>query len=195
MNCSNGEAIDFYLPFFPTEADTRTFVQACEDLAPPHNTAKIMMHQGQRLVSISDDVPRIRPHCEQLRLLFLLMCAENIAKLHDGFQGEGQSRAYVLRFFEQFLSDTDRYALGASFVDHSHPRLRRLGLRNAIDILYKVRCDVVHEGNYWDFSFHDGTTPMLNTDPDVISNITFDQFRTMVVRGCIKAVQDRLQAP
>ena len=123
------------------------------------------------------------------------MCAENVAKLHDGFQGEGESRAYVRRFFETFLDETDRRALGAGFVDHSQRRMPILGLRRAVDMLYAVRCDVVHEGNYWDFSFHDGTKSMLNTDPDVISHITFDQFRAMVVRGSISAVRGRLPAP
>lgn len=186
--------IDFYLPFFPTEADARSFVQACEMLAPPNSAPKIMMHQSQRLISISDDIPRIRPHDESLRLLFLMMCAENIAKLHDQFQGDGQSRAYVRRFFETFLDEADRDALGIAFADHSQHLMPRLGLRAAIDMLYDVRCDVVHEGNYSDFTFHDGQTPMLNTNPDVISYITFDQFRAMVVRGCVNAVQGLLRA-
>jgi hypothetical protein len=184
--------IGFYRPFFSIEDEARNFVEICEGLTPPDNTAKIMMHQCQRLVSISDDIPRIRPHTEALRLLFLLMCAEHIAKLHNDYQGEGQSRAYVRRFFESFLSDTDRDALEAGFVDHSQPLMPSLGLRDAVDMLYRVRCDVVHEGNYWNFSFRDGATPMLNIEPDVISHVTFEQFREMVVRGCISAVRDRL---
>ena len=64
-------------------------------------------------------------------------------------------------------------------------------------MLYDIRCDVVHEGNYWEFSFHDGRTPMVNVDRDTaskitISNITFDQFRAIVVRGCVNAVRDKL---
>lgn len=187
--------VDFYRPFFPTDDEVRAFVEACERLTPPDNVAKIMMHQGQRLVSISDDIPQIRPHDESLRLLFLMMCAENIAKVHDGFQGEGQSRAYVRRFFDNFLGADDKDALGSGFVDHSLPLMPNLGLRGAVDMLYDVRCDVVHEGNYWGFTFHDGQTPMLNVAPDVMSHITLDQFRAIVVRGCINAVRDRLPAP
>lgn len=152
------------------------------------------MHQGQRLISISDDIPRIRPRDESLKLLFLMMCAENIAKLHDQFQGEGQSRAYVRRFFETFLQPADQNAIGVAFADHSQHSMPKLGFRAAIDMLYEVRCDVVHEGNYSDFVFHDGNTPMLNCDPDVISYMTFDEFRAVVIRGCIIAVQDLLRA-
>ncbi len=186
--------VDFYRPFFPTDDEVRAFVEACERLTLPDNVAKIMMHQGQRLVSISDDIPQIRPHDESLRLLFLMMCAENIAKLHDGFQEEGQSRAYVRRFFENFLGDADKNALGLGFVDHSLLHMPTLGLRGAVDMLYDVRCDVVHEGNYWGFTFHDGQMPMLNVAPDVVSHITFNQFRAIVVKGCINAVRNRLPA-
>jgi hypothetical protein len=187
--------IDFYRPFFSSSEEVRRFVQACEQLSPPDNVAKIIMHQGQRLVSLGDDIPQIRPHHEALRLLFLMMCAENISKLHDGFQGEGQSRAHVRRFFDQFLSDDDKNTIGSEFINHSQHQMPSLGLRAAVDMLYDVRCDVVHEGNYWGFAFHDGQTPMLNTDPDVTAYITFGDFRSVVVRGCINAVQDRLPAP
>ena len=187
--------IEFYSPFFSSNEEVRGFVEACEQLSPPDNVAKIMMHQGQRLISLGDDIPQVRPHHEALQLLFLMMCAENISKLHDGFQGEGQSRAHVRRFFDQFLSDDDKNTIGSGFVDHSQHRMPSLGLRAAVDMLYDVRCDVVHEGNYWGFTFHDGQTPMLNTDPDVTAHIIFIDLRSIIVRGCINAVQDRLPAP
>ena len=96
--------LNFYRPFFATEAEALSLVQACEQLVPPDNAAKIMMHQAQRLVSLADDIQGLRPHREALQILFLMMCAENISKLHEGFHGEGQSRAHVQRFFDRFPS-------------------------------------------------------------------------------------------
>ncbi len=187
--------IDFYRPYFANDRDVRDFVTACEALAPPKNRAKVMMHQAQRLISLSDDIPKIRQHDESLRLLFLLMCAENIAKLHGRFEGDGQSRRYVRQFFEAFLAPADRDILGIAFADYSQHLMPMLSPGAAIDMLYDVRCDVVHEGNYSDFVFHDGNMPMLNTDPNVMSHITFEQFRALVVRGCINAVRTLLSAP
>ena len=184
--------IEFYRPFFNGDQSVESFVEACERLDPPNNAAKIIMHQCQRLVSIADDLPKIRPHEEALRLLFLIMCAENVAKLRYDFQGEGQSRAYVRRFFENILNASDQRTLSSSFVCHSQVPMRQLELREAVDMLYAVRCDVVHEGNYWGFAFHDGRTPMGNVDPNVTSHITFDRFRTIVVNGCIDASKARL---
>lgn len=183
--------VDFFAPFFDSRAAAEDWVARCEALAPPQNAAKIMMHQTQRLISLADDLPAIRPHAESLQLLFLLVCAEHVAKLHDGFAGEGQSRAYVQRFFESFVIGADRQTLSSAFADLKNHLLRPLPFTAAVDVLYDVRCDVVHEGNCWGFSFHDGVTPMINAS-DVEARIGLPTLRDMVVRGCIQAVSDKL---
>jgi hypothetical protein len=182
------EWIDFYAPFFVSREEAALFVERFEGLTleDSHHPAKIMMHQVQRLVSLADDLPQIRPQRESLQLLFLLICAEHISKLHDNFDEEGRSRAYTRRFFEELLPEKYRDSLrrGFSSIDR-----QPLTVREIVDLLYDVRCDVVHEGNYWGFHFHDGRTPMLNTDPDVIVNIMFQDLRAIVVLGCIEAVR------
>ena len=154
-----------------------------------------MMHQTQRLISLADDLPNIRPHKELLQLLFLLVCAEHVAKLYDGFSGEGKSRVYVQRFFESFVIDADRQTLSTAFADLTDHLHRPLSLKKAVDLLYDVRCDVVHEGKWWGFAFHDGTLPMVNVEPNVKAMITLPKLRDMVVRGCIQAVSVKLTAP
>ncbi len=190
------EWLNFYLRYFPTETEARDFVEACEQQLPPNNIAKILMHQTQRLISLSDDIIEIRPHTDSLRLLFLLMCAENIAKLHNGFTGEGHSRKYVRKFFTDFLSNNDKQGLGSGFRDNSASAhlLPTLGLNKAVDMLYKIRCDAVHEGEFWSFAFHDGTMSIVNTDPDVIADISFNSLRDIVVRGSINATRSKLTA-
>ncbi len=188
--------LSFYLRLFASRKEAEDFVQACENLQPssPNHVAKIMMHQTQRLVSIADDLPQFRPHEEPLQVLFLVMCSENIAKLHDGFSGEGQSRHYVQQFFDNFLSKSDKNALSYGFIRNADP-LPSIGFARAVDLLYKIRCEVVHEGNYTDFAFHDGRMSMVNTDPDVIAEISLGQVRDIVVRGCIHAIKNKLSIP
>lgn len=187
--------INFYRPFFASDDETKTFVKNCEELAPDVaiHDAKIMMHQTQRLVSIADDLPKLRPKIESLQLLFLMICVEHISKLHDGFTGEGQSKKYVKRFFAEFITESDKDKLGKSFVERSSMPMSALGLERVVDLLYSVRCDVVHEGKYWGFSFHDGQIPMVNVDPDVNVYITLREFRDIIVKGCIKAIEDKLK--
>jgi hypothetical protein len=154
-----------------------------------------MMHQTQRLLSLSDDIQQIRPQREGLQLLFVLICAEHIAKLHDGFTKEGRSRHYVHYFFDTFLSYTDQKKIEDGFIDNEDKLLRPLGIKKAVDVLYDVRCDVVHEGKYWGLFFHDGRTPMLNTEPNVNIFIQFTEVRDIVARGCIKAIRNKIEPP
>lgn len=185
--------LSFYLPYFASKKEAEDFVQACENLqlSVPNHVAKIMIHQTQRLVSIADDLPQLRPHMEPLQVLFLVMCSENIAKLHDGFSGEGKSRHYVQHFFHKFLSQSDKDALSYGFKINAD-LLPPIGFGKAVDLLYDIRCDVVHEGNYTDFAFQDGHIPMVNTAPEIIAEIQLVQIRDIVVRGCINAVKDKL---
>jgi hypothetical protein len=189
------EWIDFYRPFFPSQGEVEKFVSVCEQLASPSNTAKILMHQAQRLVALADDIDTIRPKDEPLKVLFLTMCAENIAKLHDGYSGDGQSRAYVRKFFNDFLCQADKDKLGYGFLDGNNHLMRPLGFDRVVDMLYDIRCDVVHEGNYSDFAFHNGLFPVENTNPKVTADLRFPEVRDVVVRGCIKAVWSKIPTP
>jgi hypothetical protein len=187
----------FFKPYFADSMTAEGFISKCEALTPSdsNHRAKIMMHQTQRLISIADDLPKLRPGRESLQLLFLMICIEDISKLHDAFAGEGQSRKHVRRFFNQFLSQDDKNLLGKSFVDHTSVPMVPLGVERVINLLYDIRCDVVHEGIYWAFSFHNGQIPMVNVDPDVVVHLKFIELRDIIVRGCIAAIQDRLLHP
>ena len=181
--------VAFYLPFFDSLAEAEGFVIRCEQQTPPNNTAKIMMHQTQRLISTTDRIPELRLHSEPLQLLFLMISAEHIAKLYEGFQSEGKSHEYTYKFFETFVSAEDRNKLQYDFADNND---RPLGLKSTIDLLYAIRCDVVHEGRFWGFAFHDGTTSMQNADPDVMVRLSLCELRDIVVRGCITAIKQEL---
>ena len=152
------------------------------------------MHQVQRLISLSDDMKEIRPNDEPLQLLFLIMCVENVAKLHDGYDGESKSWSYVKKFFEDFLSDDDKNLLNNGFIDNNDEWLRPLSFENVIKMLYKIRCDVVHEGNYISFTFYDGKTEILeivNTF-EVTPHISLKNVRDVIIRGCINAIRSKL---
>ena len=184
--------ITFYKPHFPSQDEAKIFVESCEN--HPNNIVKTMMHQVQRLISLSDDMQEIRPNEEPLQLLFLIMCVENIAKLHDGYDGETKSWSYVKKFFEDFPSENDKNLLSNGFIDNNDAWLRTLSFEDVIKMLYKIRCDVVHEGNYISFMFYDGKTEMLeivNTYV-VIPYITLQNTRDIIIRGCINAIQSKL---
>lgn len=180
--------LKFYEPFFRDRGETYQFVETIENYGPenPKHPAKIMMHQTKRLVSLADDLPKIRPQRDSLQLLFLIICAEHIAKLHNNFIKEGKSRAYTRRFFTVLVSQTDQEILARSFI-HRRPR-RMLNIQEVADLLYDVRCDVVHEGMYWGFFFRHEHITMMNINPKVTVKIKLSDLRDIVIRGCLNAI-------
>jgi hypothetical protein len=184
--------LDFYTPFFNTQKEAIKFINSCEAQTYPNNTAKIMMHQVKRLISLSDDLQKIHPNEDPLKLLILIICVENIAKLFDEYTDEGKSKYYVSKFFKEFLSSTDKNLLQEGFINNKD--LDYLGFEETITLFYKIRCDVVHEGNYVSFSFYDGKNDMLEivNNYEVIPHISLEVFRAIIIRGCINAIEKKL---
>jgi hypothetical protein len=178
--------IEFYVPFFSSRDTATEFVAACEVRTAASEKAMLLMHQTQRLVSLADDIVKIRPR-DSLRVLFLLICAESVAKLHAGFNKEGGSRKYTQKFFTDFVCPEDKKRIEAGFIDDRH-----LSLEAVVNHLYDIRCDVVHEGHYWGFFFSsDGwTTSSIYSDVGV--RIGYSEFRGIIVRGAIEAIQSKL---
>jgi len=179
----------FYQPFFPSSEEARKFVDDCEAQSPPSNVAKLIMHQGQRLVSLAQEIPTIRPSRESLQVFFLIVCAEAIAKLDASGGAALGSRRAVRDFFSSCVPDPSRSRFGDGFTSHSHTPL---GPQGAADILYDVRCDVAHKGNYWGFTLKHGGTPMLTSAPPVIAHLTIEELIQIVVHGCIAAARRHL---
>lgn len=147
------------------------------------------MHQVQRLVSLGDELAEIRKR-DALQVLFLVICAECVAKLEAGFKGEGQSKRFVRNFFLGFLSPKDHNLLSNAFT--RPPAFESLTVDEAVDLLYDIRCDVVHEGQYWGFIFQDGDCTMLNPMYKVFAHIKIGQLRNLVVRTAIRAIEAKL---
>ena len=183
------EWLAFYAPYFTSEADAETFVSACEAKSLPDNAAKLIMHQGQRLVTLARDIPSIRPNRESLQVFFLIVCAEAVAKLDAGPGASVGSRQAVRNFFSILVQEPHRTNFGNGFTSHSHSPL---GPTDAADVVYDVRCDVAHEGNYWSFTLRTGSTPMLSSVPHVIAKLNAAELIDIVAHGCITAAQRHL---
>jgi len=183
--------IEFYSEFNPGEEDINEIIDLCMTLSPddPRYNARRMMLQGYRLTCISDAQCKVVIERDPLRLLFLLIAAENVSKMYHDFVDEGKSRAHVRGFFDTFCSDEEKNRIRTGIGEHLKPR----SLESSIDILYDVRCDVVHEGMYYDFHFMTDGTPMLTgTDPTIVVSITIEEFRLIVVRSIYRAVKQKI---
>jgi len=188
--------LEFYRPYFTESSDLEQFVQACEGLEvhDPRHRAKIMMHQGRRLLSIADRMEIVEPGYEPLKLLFLLICAENISKLNVSTKESNKSKYHVKRFFCKFCSPSDKQEIVKNIeICQKHSTFEGL-----IEILYDVRCDVVHEGHYWGFNFATDEHPSMltgaNAEQVLRVHIKYEKFRDIVARGVIAATSEVLNA-
>ena len=203
--------IEFYRRFFPSFEGAEEFVQACEAQDPPNNTAKLIMHQGQRLISLAEEIPKLRPARPALQVFFLVVCAEAVAKLEEGAAPEGGSRKAVRRFFKELVPEDEQLALSRGLKRYKsteglHPRpddpkkraadvkrIREVGsevllkerdlerLQEVVDFLYDVRCSVAHEGKYWEVG--------LGIEGQWVFSLPSFQGKEYVVRAKITADQ------
>jgi len=151
----------------------------------------LMMHQTQRLVTLSREIMKMKRR-DSLAILFLIICCENISKLQDGYHREGKSRYYVRRFFSDFVDSPSQEQLVTKMFFEIDEQAT---LEQIVDTLYAVRCDVVHAGKYWGFSFSDDggiTTAADGGEPPLYTRITLQQFSDIVAHGCIRAMSSLL---
>ena len=207
------EWVDFYESYLASRVEAEGFVNSCEEQEPPNNKAKIIMHQGQRLVSLAQEIPKLRPNRESLQVFFLVVCAEAVSKL-DADSTSGGSKAAVVRFFKEFVPADQQLTLANGVRRRQHTDERRTSgsegtdwmnpasgeeraqrqLADAVDVLYAVRNSVAHEGNYWDFSLRSGDVRMLSIVEGwvVNSNITISSLCSVVAHGCIEVARRNL---
>ncbi|MGD1046642.1 MAG: hypothetical protein ABR936_15145 [Bacteroidota bacterium] len=183
------EWIKFYTPYFANEAEAQRFVECCENESGA-TSAKLIMHQTQRLISLSKDVAVLRQGQDGLQLLFLIICAENVAKLAHKYNKRNRSQEYVVKFFAKFLSEVDKNCLIQGVVGFNN---EHLSLETIVDALYDVRCEVVHEGKSWGFSFSKNGSQMFSL-PHFIVRIQLKELRDIIVRGSICAANKSLIA-
>jgi hypothetical protein len=185
---------DFYAPAFSNPADARKFVATVKSLNGPA-AAKIALHQGARMVWLADRMEEVAAGRDALQILFYLIAAEAVAKIVFGFKGEGKSRYHVQRFFKEICLDRHRVLLSKAL--EMVPE-QFLTWEQTVDKLYDVRCDVVHEGQY--FGFHlkpeDSTFPLLadSAEPslNLVAHVSALKLRQIVLEGLVEGVRKLL---
>lgn len=181
--------VAFYAPAFQgdNEAAAR-FLQEVKDLPKEHARAKIALHQAARMVWLGDQIEEIAAGRPALQILFLLIAAEAVSKIVFKFTEEGRSREFVRRFFEEICNDDHRAVLASAFSMNTGGSC--FTVRQAVDLLYSIRCDVVHEGKYYTFHMREtrGGVPLLNHIEDkfsVVTHLTLPELRQIVIEGAV----------
>jgi hypothetical protein len=189
------ELVGFFMSYFYSKKGATRFIEKCEGIPEQEQNAKLMLNQTQRLVTLADEIYKIKQR-DSLRLLFLIICAEAVAKLHEDFRGEGKSKYHTRLFFNKLCEPKDLKRLKGALLIRavSSMRKKRLSSEEVINYFYKVRCSVIHEGIYWGFEFkrRGNNTGIItaSTNEVIYPKITYKVLRDIIVRGAIKAIND-----
>lgn len=137
---------EYFVPVFESQEKAKQFIESTEK----NQKTRIITHQCARMLYLADKVcQRARP---ALDVLFFIIIAEGVAKIFFDFQGKGKSEDHVYKFFKKICSNEDKNTLKKSFVEENTNTGYEefLTLDQTIELLYDVRCDVVHRGIYFD---------------------------------------------
>lgn len=185
---------EYYLPVLNTKRDAEIFVAKAKEKL----NSSIIVHQCARMLYLADRIyQRGRPAFD---ILFFIIIAEATAKIKFDYIGEGDSKKYTSKFFEDILNEEEKEKLKKSFVKNRRVEMEKendkyLSLKEVIDLLYKVRCDIVHRGIYFDTIFLNNEHDDYNTifrwkDKQYISpNISTDDLRKIILKGVIRACE------
>lgn len=178
---------NFYKPYFVSAEELNGFFVNVFQNDDIDKTPRRMMNQIQQFVSLSNDIDKIRPARDPLRVLFLRTCLEALYKLN---QKSSASKHDIKDFFKEYISkEGQKYILEhfqfswlepdyemdekAKMLFDRHGRYS-LTIDDFAMIFYKIRGMVVHEGDYWSmqlFSRDDDSIWMvhLSTDEQMIN--------------------------
>ncbi|MFF0828903.1 hypothetical protein ACFYU8_18235 [Brevibacillus sp. NPDC003359] len=195
---------DFFRTYFQTEADLKRFIQDkwdyTDDLSP-----RRMLNNVYRLVTLSDDMDKIRPDRRDLSVFFLVTCIESLYQYLTNHP-KIQKQEMVIQFFDKHLSAEDRKivedSIHFSLFDDETGYHTQISIEQFALLLTSIRNNVAHEGNYWSFSFneegYDGNTisvldSKLQKDEGKKTityevSLTYSQFRDICIRTFISFI-------
>ncbi len=176
---------EFFRAAFTDSESTVRFVAGVEQIDANESKAKIVVHQTARMLWLADRIEEVAKERAALCIAFYLIAAEAVAKMACGFTGEGKSRYHVRLFFRDICPDLHRQRLERSF--STAPGVY-LGLVETVDLLYDVRCDVVHEGQYFNFLLPEEPEEeslIIRLDHPLDAHISAVELRKIVLEGAL----------
>lgn len=178
------EVVRFYKEFITSESELENFLTKIYKLTSRPNKPRLMINNVMRLVSLADDVEKIRPGKDGLKVFFIVVCIETLFKIADI---DIKKHKMVEEFFLKYVSDDDRDLIlnnvKRSLADSKYQVARKkdetdqeyqLRRREEIDftfnqqitidifarIISESRNTFTHEGDYWSFSFAKSDYPI-----------------------------------
>ena len=149
---------NFYLPYFSSDYDLNEFLYDTYDYEKGSIEVRQMIFQIQRFVSMANDIDKIRPGRQPLRIMILRIGLESLCSL-AGLQKNKKSFFDI--FCKCFTNEGETYILNnfklVDFEDeykgHIFSTSHNIDLTDFLNIMKVTRDSVVHDGIFWEMQF------------------------------------------
>lgn len=172
----------FYAPHFASNTELQNFLSDVFDYENGSLKRRQMIFQVQRFVSLANDIDKIRPARDPLRILFLKIGLDSLSSLAE----YANKNIFYDTFCKCFSEEGTNYILNnfklSSFVDEyngldfevSH----NIDLNDFFNIIKTTRDAVAHDFMYWEMQFfaHDTDSiwcTSIETDEDLIPSYKY----------------------
>lgn len=182
------EMRDFYIDYFKSEEDMLAFFVKVFKNDENDKKPRQMMNQIKNLVSIANDIDKIRPERDPLRIFFIKTCLEALCAISEFSKTE---------FYEKFPSymswEGQEYILNNflltgfddEYKNFRYEAIHDLTIEDFFEIIKAVRDIVAHEGNYWEMQFfaHDNDSTWISeliTDRKILKSYEHKSQKNML---------------
>ena len=213
------EIYDFYSPYLQAEELIKYVCDIINYGNVPEvgNRARLIMNNTIRLVNLAKDIDIIRPGKDGLRITFIISCIDTIYGIANIENKKMQKISLVLDFFDKHVHMIDRNlilskvkrSMGCEYFEPGQSL--EISMEIFARMINEVRNDMIHEGDYWGFSFSRDGFPIMQTmkfkesleSPKLSKTfdltLTFEEFSDAMIRGFIsfnqKFVSGKLKLP
>ena len=180
--------------FYKQWADKDFHLLIHKALESKDRTTRLMLNSIKRLILLADDMEKIRPQMDGLKILQLVIGVETLFTLTGYDENKYKKYQLIPMFIEHCINEKDKEILNNMLSrDDSH-----LSIEVVSRLLSAIRNELVHEGNFWQFHFPTENSMLIALKFDesyeeykdksyyerVYSiNITYIQFKNIIVKG------------
>lgn len=148
---------EFYKDYFDSDDEMNKFFEMIFQNDEKDNRPRKMMNQIVRWVSLANDIEKIRPGKDALRIIFIRACIESLSGIASEGKTEINKQNEQKNFLANNLTDEDKNYISTSFEitskEKANGESEEIFRCNEIEefeaLIYQVRNNAVHDGDYW----------------------------------------------
>ena len=149
---------EFYAQFFDSKEDLQVFLTDAFDYENGSLNRRQSLFQVQRFISLANDIDKIRPCRDPLKILFLKIGLDALCTL-SGYNNK--TKSFYTNFCNCFSTEGKDYILNnfklSYFEDeykgHSFEVCHSIDLNDFFNVIKTTRDMVAHDFNYWEIQF------------------------------------------